>query len=177
MAILNLQPPFDNITGTLEKRGIIHRQKHYKDDDGRILFIGKQEAYAVRNPRDYRKNPPQGEELRNINLFRQANSLTPGYSVPPTTLPKISHSFPKRTVPSSNLSNPVLPNTRNATKPKPGNPTRKPPSTAVPTVANNMSPSTPSSAPCSSKNSNPDPDNHSKRPQQNNQINRTIHEK
>ncbi len=76
MAILNLQPPFDNITGTLEKRGIIHRQKHYKDDDGRILFIGKQEAYAVRNPRDYRKNPPQGEELRNINLFRQANSLT-----------------------------------------------------------------------------------------------------
>ena len=27
-------------------------------------------------PRDYKKNPPQGEELRNINIFREAKRLT-----------------------------------------------------------------------------------------------------
>lgn len=30
----------------------------------------------MRRPRDYKKNPPQGAELRNINIFREANRLT-----------------------------------------------------------------------------------------------------
>ena len=39
-----------------------------------LLII--QEGYAVRNPRDYKKNPPQGAELEHINLFRQACLIT-----------------------------------------------------------------------------------------------------
>ena len=76
MALLKLLAPFAAIRGTLQKRGIINRRKMYKDENGKILFEGRQEAYAVRHSRDYRKNPPQGEELRNINVFREANRLT-----------------------------------------------------------------------------------------------------
>lgn len=76
MAIVNLEVPFAEVHGTLVKQGIIHRQKKYKDDNGKVIFEGRQEAYAVRHPRDYKKNPPQGEELRNINIFREANRLT-----------------------------------------------------------------------------------------------------
>ena len=76
MAIVNLQVPFAEIRGTLTKQGIIHRRKNYKDDNGKVIFRGPQEAYAVRHPRDYKKNPPQGEELRNINIFREANLIT-----------------------------------------------------------------------------------------------------
>ena len=76
MAIVNLEVPFAEIHGTLVRNGIIHRQKKYKDDNGKVIFEGRQEAYAVRHPRDYKKNPPQGEELRNINTFREANRLT-----------------------------------------------------------------------------------------------------
>ena len=76
MAIVNLEVPFAEVHGTLVKQGIIHRQKKYKDDNGKVIFEGRQEAYAVRHPRDYKKNPPQGEELRNINIFREANRIT-----------------------------------------------------------------------------------------------------
>ena len=76
MAIVNLEVPFAEVHGTLVKQGIIHRHKKYKDENGKVIFEGRQEAYAVRHPRDYKKNPPQGEELRNINIFREANRLT-----------------------------------------------------------------------------------------------------
>ncbi|MBR1786713.1 MAG: hypothetical protein IJ756_06095 [Paludibacteraceae bacterium] len=76
MAIVNLEVPFAEVHGTLVRNGIIHRQKKYKDNNGKVIFEGRQEAYAVRHPRDYKKNPPQGEKLRNINIFREANRLT-----------------------------------------------------------------------------------------------------
>ena len=76
MAIIHLEVPFAEVHGTFVRNGIINRQKKYKDDNGRVIFQGRQEAYAVRHPRDYKKNPPQGEELRNINIFREANRLT-----------------------------------------------------------------------------------------------------
>jgi len=76
MAIVNLEVPFANISGTFSKKGIIHRRKHYRDDNGKVVHEGKQEAYAVRNPRDYKKNPPQGAELQSINRFREAHRLT-----------------------------------------------------------------------------------------------------
>lgn len=76
MAIVNLEVPFAEVHGTLVRKGIIHRQKKYKDDNGKVIFEGRQEAYAVRHPRNYKKNPPRGEELRNINIFREANRLT-----------------------------------------------------------------------------------------------------
>lgn len=76
MAQVNLQVPFESISGTLNKRGIINRRKLYRDDNGKVIFEGRQEAYAVRHPRDYRQSPPQGEELNTINRFREAHRLT-----------------------------------------------------------------------------------------------------
>ena len=76
MAIINLEAPFRDIKGSIEEKGIIYRRKQYKDDDGRVIFEGRQEGYAVRRPRDYKKDPPKGKELEHINLFRQACLLT-----------------------------------------------------------------------------------------------------
>ena len=61
--ITDVEVPFAEVHGTLVRNGIIHRQKKYKDDNGKVIFEGRQEAYAVRHPRDYKKNPPQGEEV------------------------------------------------------------------------------------------------------------------
>ena len=72
MAQVNLTHPFREIHGAIERKGIISRQKKYRDDNGRVIFEGKQEAYAVRNPRDFKKNPPQGEELAHHNRWREA---------------------------------------------------------------------------------------------------------
>lgn len=76
MAQVKLETPFAEIHGSLQKHGIISRQKKYKDERGNVIFEGTQEAYSVRNPRDYKTNPPQGNELRNIEIFREANRLT-----------------------------------------------------------------------------------------------------
>jgi len=76
MAIVNLEVPFRSMQGSLEEKGIIYRKKQYKDDDGRVIHEGRQEAYAVKRPRDYKKNPPQGAELQHLNLFRQATLMT-----------------------------------------------------------------------------------------------------
>jgi hypothetical protein len=44
----------------------------FRDDNGRVVFEGQQEAYAVRHPRDFKRNPPKGEELAHHNRWRQA---------------------------------------------------------------------------------------------------------
>ena len=72
MAEVKLQIPFDEIHGAIEKHGIISRQKKYRDDSGRVIFEGKQEAYAVRRPRDFKKDPPKGEELKHQNRWKEA---------------------------------------------------------------------------------------------------------
>ena len=77
MASLELQSTFLNIRGKLNKRErMIFRQKKYRAETGAVLGIGSQESYVIVNPRDYKKNPPQGTELRNIKVLpRQAASL------------------------------------------------------------------------------------------------------
>lgn len=75
MATVNYIDPIASISGRLskkQKRGGILRQKHYRDDSGRIVSEGALEAYCVLHPRDYDKNPPTGAELRSITLFQQA---------------------------------------------------------------------------------------------------------
>ncbi len=72
MAEVKLQTPFDEIHGAIEKHGIISRQKKYRDERGRIIHRGKQEAYAVRHPRDFKKDPPKGEELKHHNRWKEA---------------------------------------------------------------------------------------------------------
>lgn len=75
MATVNYIDPIASISGRLnqkEKRGIVLRQKHYRDANGKVIAVGANESYTIARPRDYTKNPPTGDELRNITLFRQA---------------------------------------------------------------------------------------------------------
>ena len=76
MAITVLEHPVLEIHGALTKKGIINRQKKYRDEFGRVIHEGAQEGYAVSHPRDYKKNPPKGAELAHINLFRKACLMT-----------------------------------------------------------------------------------------------------
>ncbi len=76
MADIKFEHPVREVHGAFTKKGIINRQKKYRDDNGRVIHEGVQEGYAVRNPRDYKKKPPQGAELEHINLFRQACLIT-----------------------------------------------------------------------------------------------------
>ncbi len=73
MANVSLSHPFDEIHGALGRtEKVINRQKKYRDDRGRIIREGIQEAYVVKHPRDYRKTPPKGAELAVVNLWSEA---------------------------------------------------------------------------------------------------------
>jgi len=76
MAEVIYQDPVKEIRGALTKHGTINRRKLYRDEKGRVVHEGTPEAYRVRNQRDWEKNPPQGEELKKINRFREACRLT-----------------------------------------------------------------------------------------------------
>lgn len=78
MAQVKYSMPIENISGKLgtrEQNSPVMRHKTYRDGTGKIIAEGVNEAYVVKNPRDYRKNPPTGEEARNISLFGQAVAL------------------------------------------------------------------------------------------------------
>lgn len=72
MALVILESPVAELHGALERKGIINRQKKYRDDRGRIIREGRQEAYKVKNPRDWKKTPAQGAELAHHNRWREA---------------------------------------------------------------------------------------------------------
>ena len=72
MAEVKLEHPFAEIHGSITKKGIINRQKKYRDDHGRVIHEGKQEAYSITRPRDFKKTPKQGAELANHNLWSEA---------------------------------------------------------------------------------------------------------
>ena len=66
MASVTLSHPFDEIHGALSKTDdIINRQKKYRNERGRVIMEGRQEAYVMKHPRDFKKNPPKGAELAN----------------------------------------------------------------------------------------------------------------
>jgi hypothetical protein len=72
MAELKLNQPIAEIHGALNKRSkIVNRQKKYRIN-GRVIFEGKQEAYAIVRPRDWKKNPAQGAELANQTAWQEA---------------------------------------------------------------------------------------------------------
>ena len=72
MAITTLSSPFEEMHGKLSKTDkIISRRKKYRNVRGRVISVGKQEAYAVKNPRNYKKNPPKGAELANLNRWTE----------------------------------------------------------------------------------------------------------
>ena len=72
MAQITLNQPIAEIHGSLSKRSnIINRQKKYRVN-GRVIHEGKQESYAIKNPRDWKKTPAQGAELANQNAWQEA---------------------------------------------------------------------------------------------------------
>lgn len=78
MAQVKYKYPIESLSGRVcrkEHNGTILRRKHYRDADGNIIGEGGDESFCYLNPRDYKKNPPRGEEERNISLFRQAVKL------------------------------------------------------------------------------------------------------
>ena len=72
MATTTLTPPISEMHGALTRNGIINRQKKFRDDRGRVICVGKQEAYAIRNPRDFKKTPKTGAELANHTCWSEA---------------------------------------------------------------------------------------------------------
>jgi len=72
MAQITLNQPIAEIHGALSKRSnIVNRQKKYRIN-GRVIHEGKQESYAIQNPRDFKKSPKTGAELANHNLWSEA---------------------------------------------------------------------------------------------------------
>ena len=72
MAKVTLEHPFAEIHGSITKSGLVNRQKKYRDDRGRVIHEGKQEAYSIAHPRDFKKTPKTGAELANHNLWKEA---------------------------------------------------------------------------------------------------------
>lgn len=71
MATFETEHPIKKLRGNIGRT--THRQKVYRDANGKIVAEAKPEAYAVKNPRDYKKKPAKGAELQNINFFREAS--------------------------------------------------------------------------------------------------------
>ena len=71
MAEIKLEHPFAEIHGSIAKNGIVNRQKKFRIN-GRVIHEGKQESYAIQNPRDFKKSPKKGAELANHNLWSEA---------------------------------------------------------------------------------------------------------
>ena len=72
MAITTLTPPIGEMHGALTKDGIINRRKKFRDERGRVIHEGKQEAYSIRNPRDFKRTPKTGAELANHTCWCEA---------------------------------------------------------------------------------------------------------
>lgn len=76
MSQIEFFAPVKTMQGEFEKRsGIIMRKKKFRAPNGAVLKEGVQESYKIVNPRDYKKNPPKGAELANINLFTNSKRL------------------------------------------------------------------------------------------------------
>ena len=72
MAQITLNHPVAEIHGALSKRSnIVNRQKKFRIN-GRVIHEGKQESYAIQNPRDWKKTPAQGAELANQIVWQEA---------------------------------------------------------------------------------------------------------
>ena len=72
MAVAELEYPFAEIRGSIGKDGIVNRKKKYRDDKGRIIHEGKQEAYKIKHPRNFKKNPPSAAEQANMNWWTES---------------------------------------------------------------------------------------------------------
>ena len=77
MSQIEFYTPVKNMHGEFEKGSkIVMRQKKYRAPNGAVLKEGVQESYKIVNPRDYKKNPPQGAELANITSFAESKRIS-----------------------------------------------------------------------------------------------------
>mgnify|MGYP003302909249 CR=1 FL=1 len=74
MSQVTFVAPVDEMTGKFGEKTIL-RKKKFRAPNGKILFEGPTESYPITNPRDFKKNPPKGAELANINLFGNVSHL------------------------------------------------------------------------------------------------------
>lgn len=77
MSKVRLTDPVESLQGKISKKGeTVFRCKQYRDERGRVIGKGPQEAYVVANPRDRKKNPPSAAEQRHLDLFGEASRRT-----------------------------------------------------------------------------------------------------
>ena len=76
MARISFEHPVRSLQGKIAKDSrIVYRQKHSRLPSKAGTGYAP-EAYCVEHPRDYRKNPPRGNELAHLQAFRKACLLT-----------------------------------------------------------------------------------------------------
>ncbi len=73
MSRAKLESPVAELHGKYTTDGTIFRQKKYRSSTGAVLHTCVQEAYKVENPRNFKKKPPKGAELANMNRFGEAH--------------------------------------------------------------------------------------------------------
>ena len=74
MSQIELYAPVKTMHGKFEKdSGIVMRKKKYRAPSGAVLREGVQESYKVANPRDFKKNPPKGNEAANMRTFGESS--------------------------------------------------------------------------------------------------------
>jgi len=73
MAQAKLESPVAELHGKYSSDGTIFRQKKYRSSTGTVIHTCVQESYKVANPRNFKKKPPKGDELANMNRFGEAH--------------------------------------------------------------------------------------------------------
>ena len=77
MAEVTFIAPVAKIKGKLhQKDRTVFRKKMVRDDEGRIIAEMKQEAYVVKHPRDWKKNPAMGAEKAKLDRWKEACAQT-----------------------------------------------------------------------------------------------------
>ena len=73
MAEITFIAPVETIKGKFQNRDkTIFRRKRIFDANGHVIGQLSQEAYIVKNPRDWKKNPPKGAEKQRIDNWTAA---------------------------------------------------------------------------------------------------------
>ena len=77
MAKIHYSPGIDRTLGALDsKHTLITRQKHLHDTDGSLTKECEPEVYLQRRKRNYKQDPPQGNELAHLQHFGEAAKRT-----------------------------------------------------------------------------------------------------
>ena len=71
MAQVELITPVKNLT--CKFGDTVMRRKKYRAPNGAVLREGVQESYIIKNPRDFKKNPPKGNEAANMRTFGESS--------------------------------------------------------------------------------------------------------